>query len=128
MDASAGLVLGVYSSVPSSFTDTYSFLVGPTASGIRLLDAAPSVPSAEPAPSAPAPAPAPKPGFEDEEGWDDGEDLSNPDSLMSDLNFILLGAILGILATLAYWQVVKLCQTRREIHVDDEELGMPDPN
>ena len=58
------------------------------------------------------PAVAPKPGFgEDDKSF--SNEIKSEEGLLSNMQFMILGAILGILATVIYYQVARFCQQHR---------------
>ena len=58
------------------------------------------------------PAVAPKPGFgDDKESF--SNDIKSEESLLSNMQFMILGAILGILASIIYYQFARFCQQYR---------------
>ena len=66
-------------------------------------------------PSEPAPKPKPTPPMFGDNGEDDIEGYGKNGGIsLSDVQFMFLGAILGITATMIYWQVHKLVLKCRE--------------
>ena len=88
-------------------------------------------------PSEPAPKPKPTPPMFGDNGEDDIDGYSKNGGIsLSDVQFVLLGAILGVTATMLYWQMHKLvlrCREGRDakeamISAASDIAGMPVDN
>ena len=102
IDMTQGAVLAVHCT--GHIDDLTNFSVS-YSSDMESLVSLVASPSASPAPSMPAPAlPLPMYGGPEDDDYDGGD----PTEIVSNSQYTLLGAILGVIATLIYYQIVKM--------------------